>query len=101
MKPMAPINDGNLRPEIGIRHGAARGTTNLVDGNIQGQNHGEERSAKKQKVETKADWRACSSCRKEKQPNDFDDWRKTCRACLSSHRLGREKVSGILSHAFL
>ncbi|KAI9876532.1 MAG: hypothetical protein M1830_006295, partial [Pleopsidium flavum] len=90
MRPMAHSNDGNIRSEIGNRLRTDHGRMNLVDEETQGQTHEKERSAKKQKVETKAEMVYCSSCNKQKQPNDFDEVRKTCRACLSAHRLGRE-----------
>ncbi len=44
--------------------------------------------------------RWCSSCKREKPAADFGEERKTCRDCLKTQRLRRERVSGLPSLKF-
>lgn len=48
---------------------------------------------KKAKVEGERERRFCTSCNRKKQSSDFDEEKKTCRACLDFQRLKRARVS--------
>lgn len=48
---------------------------------------------KKAKTEKVHERRFCTSCNREKQSSDFDEGKKTCRACLDAQHLRRNRVS--------
>lgn len=47
----------------------------------------------KTRFETKREAHVCTSCSREKQSSDFDEGKKTCRACLDAGRLRSARVS--------
>ena len=57
----------------------------------------EKERARKAKIEAERDQNFCTSCYREKQTSEFDDGKRTCRACLDAQRLKRALVSGLIT----